>query len=200
MGVNSLTRDTLANTVKYNALLAGNETGDIALSSDFLIQEVVLNGTAATVIFDVSTLASTYKHLQIRAIQRDTSSSTGASGTWFWFNGDTGSNYSWHRLKGQSGAVGSDTATSTTRILAGVGGRNGNSGNIYGVTICDILDFASTSKYKTTRGLAADVNSTAEIELTSGNWRSTSAITTVGIAADNLFMAGSRFSLYGSKG
>jgi hypothetical protein len=98
----------------------------------------------------------------------------------------------------------SEGQSTITRILAGVGGRNGDSSNIFGTTVFDILDFASTTKYKTTRGISGNMSSTlstlAEVELTSGSWQSLSAITAVNFVSDNYLVTGTRFSLYGIKG
>jgi hypothetical protein len=142
--------------------------------------------------------------LQVRAVTRDTATINGTAGVWFWANSDTGSNYSWHRIKGGNGSIVSENSVSTTRILAGVGARNGDTANIFGATIFDILDFANTSKNKTVKGLSGNNSSVllsgSEAELLSGAWASTAAITSVNISADNLFMAGSRFSLYGIRG
>ena len=66
---------------------------------------------------------------------------------------------------------------------------------------------ANTNKYKTTRALSGfDVNGTVSgfggrVGLTSGNWRSTSAITSVTFTVDNAanFSVNSKFALYGVK-
>jgi hypothetical protein len=194
MGVNSLTRDTLVNTVKYNNALAGNDTADVALSSDFLIQEVILNGSATSVTFDVSTLASTYKHLQIRGAYRYVTTS-GAEAFTLTFNGDTGSNYSHHRLLGNGSSVSSTAGTSTSFIFAGFITSQ------FGGIVLDILDAFSTSKNKTTRALMGALGSVNEIHLTSGNWRNLSAVTSITLSSpSSAIQTGSRFSLYGSKG
>lgn len=198
--INSMARSLITAKKWYRNMMAGNpQYSDMELISTV----VITNTTTTSVSFNVSGLGSSYKHLQVRATHRDTSTSGGASGFWFWANSDVGTNYSWHRIKGGNNAVVSEWAATTTRILAGVGGRNGDSGNIFGAVIFDILDFASTTKYKTTRSLTGDVSSTsssAEIEMTSGSWQSTSAMTAVNFVTDNYFVPGSRLSLYGIKG
>jgi hypothetical protein len=76
--------------------------------------------------------------------------------------------------------------------------------SIFGVTILDILDYANTNKYKTTRNLAGvDSNDTnGKISFESGSWRSTSAVSTItlisGTGSD--FLQYSSFALYGIKG
>jgi hypothetical protein len=172
-------------------------------SFELISTTILANSSTTSVSFDVSSLGSTYKHLQARVTLRDTSTSAGSSGLWFWANSDVGYNYAWHRLKGGNSTVISEGQSSTTRILAGVGGRNGDTANIFGTTVFDILDFASTTKYKTTRGLSGNVGTggavNTEIELTSGVWQSTSAITSVNFVSDNYLVTGTRLSLYGIK-
>lgn len=186
----------------YTSMLAGNPV--FIDSATQLISSTILSSNQASVSFNVSQLDSSYKHLQIRMTTRDTATIGGTAGVWFWANSDTGSNYSWHRLKGGNNGFVSEYSISNTRILAGIGARNGDTSGIFGVTVCDILDFGSTTKNKTLRSLSGNLSSAgssgSEIELISGAWYSTAAITTVNISADNLFTAGSRFSLYGIKG
>ena len=200
MGVNSLARDTIANTVKYSSALAGNDTADIALSSDFLIQEVILNGTASTVSFNLSGIDPTYKHLQLRMVDRQTGASGMVSAA-IRFNADSGSNYSWHRLYATGGGMSSNAGSSQSDfIISGVPAGN-ETANVWAGAIVDILDFNSTSKFKTVRALSGAVGSAKEIYLSSGNWRSLSAVTSIDINVQSTAHAtGSRFSLYGSKG
>ena len=73
---------------------------------------------------------------------------------------------------------------------------------MYAASIIDILDYASTSKFKTTRVLDGyDANGSGEVIIGSGNWRSTSAITsiTLGPSSGNMKLYSS-FALYGIKG
>jgi hypothetical protein len=66
----------------------------------------------------------------------------------------------------------------------------------------DILDYADTNKYKTSRSITSwDGNGTGVVFFYSGNWRSTSAISTVTLTASTgSFTANSSFALYGIKG
>jgi hypothetical protein len=56
------------------------------------------------VVFDVSTFASTYKHLQIRMTAR-LSASTGITTSFLRLNSDTGSNYATHFIGVYGSAV-----------------------------------------------------------------------------------------------
>jgi hypothetical protein len=75
--------------------------------------------------------------------------------------------------------------------------------NVFAVTVLDLLDYTSTSKYKTVRNLAGyDSNGFGSIALNSGLWMNTVAVTSISISprVGTLFNANSRFSLYGIKG
>jgi hypothetical protein len=138
-----------------------------------------------------------YKHLQIRALYLNSSS---YSNVQMQFNGDTGSNYSWHELYGDGSAVGATAYTSQTNIrpiLGAVGTTN------QAVGIIDILDYASVSKNKTTRSLSgADTNGGTNYVLSrSGLWmNSSSAISSIVFTAQaGNFNQYSQFALYGVK-
>jgi hypothetical protein len=85
----------------------------------------------------------------------------------------------------------------TPRSAAGVA-------NMFSASIVDILDYANTSKYKTIRVLAgADVNNQTgtTFGLSSGSWRSTSAVTSITIGTSGFnFAQYTQFALYGIKG
>lgn len=190
--IKSAAQSSIANTQKYR-----NFNGSYVASSDYKLDEVVLTSSVASVTFDVSNYASQgYKNLQIRAV---TKSSATSGGNWYavmQFNGDTGANYSWHLLRADASYAG----TSQNYMLAINSGDDPNLAIGWGAGIIDILDFASTNKYKTIRSFNGWLDSTgSQVELDSGSWRSTSAITSITLSHPTLnIIAGSRFSLYGS--
>jgi hypothetical protein len=66
--------------------------------------------------------------------------------------------------------------------------------------VCDILDPFETTKNKTIRSLAG-YGSGGNVNLYSGLWINTSALTSITIlASSGNFASASRFSLYGIKG
>jgi hypothetical protein len=166
-----------------------------------LISTVLVgSGGTASVTFTDGGAWSGYKHLQIRTIGRTTQTAVDSI-QWLRFNGDTGTNYSYHVLYGNGSAVASAGATSQTlaRISTDVGANS--PANIFGLTIVDVLDAFSTTKNKTIRSLSGAVLSSPWIVFTSGSWMSTTAVTSVTIYPNSgNFVAGSRFSLYGIKG
>jgi hypothetical protein len=115
-------------------------------------------------------------------------------------NGDTGSNYATHFLNGNGSSVASGSQTSIAYVYGGYSAGTGVT-DAYGVGVCDILDYSSTTKNKTSRTLSGVVTDNTVVELRSGVWLNTSAITSLTIAVFGTSInAGSRFSLYGIRG
>jgi len=198
MGVYSLAKSSINNWVKYPNMMAGS----VELSSDFLISQTVLGSTTASVTFDVSTLAAQgFKHLQIRYVSRG-DGLTGLGNQNIRFNGDSGANYNFHELYTTGSSVASDGAQSRTSSEAGWDVGSQVTANAFIGGVLDILDFANTSKYKTTRALSGVPTSAGGqgIKLGSSLWQNTAAITSISIYASGNFVVGSRFSLYASKG
>jgi hypothetical protein len=173
------------------------------LSGDFnSIATVTGNGSSSTLSF--TSIPSTYTHLQIRSINRDNRAVTVSSG-YLTFNSDTASNYAAHYLSGSGSAASSGAASSTTPSNATAFWTPGSSAgaSMYGGSIIDILDYANTSKYKTTRVLSGtDQNGVGNIGLFSVLWQSTAAISTIAITSGTgtAWDANSSFALYGIKG
>lgn len=154
-------------------------------------------GAGGSSSISFSSIPSTYKHLQIRATLL---TSLYANNNALRFNGDTGANYSLHELYGDGGSAGSLASTNSTFAAAGFNPDATNTG----CYIVDILDYAETSKYKTTRTLwGFDRNGSGYIGLSSGSWRNTSAITSITVYATGsgtTLNQYSSFALYGIKG
>jgi len=165
-----------------------------------LISTTVLGSSAAAITFSsLDTLASAYKHLQIRAASRSDVASAYVD-TRVKINGDTTSaNYSTHELYGTGSTVASGGAGSyyPPGIAYSAGSSAGS--NIFSGFVIDILDFSNTSKRKTLRSLSGIVASSSLIDLRSVGWFSTAAITSIELNTTSNFITGSRFSLYGLK-
>ena len=156
-------------------------------------------GGSATVTF--SSIPSTYKHLQIRTLARDSRAVGNLSNMYISFNSDSGSNYARHELTGDGSSAGAGSATSQTSIYFGNCGSANIAANIFATTILDVLDYSNTNKYKTTRTLSGgDYNGGGVIALNSGLWMNTAAISTITITplVAN-FVQYSSFALYGIK-
>ena len=163
------------------------------------IQTVALTGSQSSISF--TSIPSTYKHLQVRLIGKD-GRGINRDNMKMQFNSDTGANYAWHYLSGDgSSASASGTAGDTFVSLYRISGNSG-ADNIFGAMVIDILDYANTSKYKTSRTLAGvDFNGSGEIYFQSGLWQNTSAVSTITFTPGNTtnFLQYSHFALYGVK-
>jgi hypothetical protein len=160
------------------------------------------SGGQSTITF--SSIPATYKHLQIRAILKTVSNSN-SDGNGIWrVNGDTGSNYSYHELKGNGSSASSAGAASISAFTLGyqTGSGSGTS-NIFAAYIFDILDYASTVKNKTVRHLDGyDLNGAeGSIWLQSNAWyNSSTAINSITFSnTTNNFVQYSQIALYGIK-
>ena len=161
------------------------------------------NGTGSSGTITFTSIPSTYKHLQIRAIVRSEEAGAGTNFS-IQLNGDTGSNYAAHRLQGDGTTASASGAASQTSIFAGRAPGTGTTTGTMGAIILDIHDYASTSSYKTLRMLMGqDSNNTYAglISLRSGLWMSTNAVTSLSFFfSTQNFSTSTQFALYGIKG
>ena len=165
-----------------------------------LISTAYGTGSSGTITF--SSIPSTYKHLQIRYTGKITWGIEIAVMS-LRFNSDSASNYNYHRMYDNAPSVASDSSGGTITEISTFTLDAGATGNelVFGAGVIDILDFASTTKNKTVRGLTGVKNSGSRISLSSGLWRSTSAVTSLSLIAPvGNFTTTSRFSLYGIRG
>lgn len=154
------------------------------------------SGGSSTITF--SSIPSAYKHLQVRGFAKSATSDATAS---FTFNGDTAANYSFHGVGGQGSTMASYASTSTSSMKAfGYNRGMGYDGGV--VMIIDILDYANTNKYKTIRSLwGMSSGGSGEAQLVSGNWSSTSAVTSMTFTpSSGTFGQYTHFALYGIVG
>jgi hypothetical protein len=156
---------------------------------------------AASVTF--SSIPATYTHLQVRYIGRDNRASA-SDDLMFRLNSDaTTANYNSHRLYGDGSAVSADRVTGFAGTLSAFVTGATAGASMFGAGVTDILDYANTNKYKTTRSIGGnDQNGSGFVSFISGLWMSTSAITNIEIIPLNgtLFTQYSSFALYGIKG
>ena len=180
--------------------LAGSG-GGVDSGFELIRTEIISGSSTSSVVFNVSSLASTYRHLQIRFAARSTRSGEVVSNLNLRLNGAT-SGYFSHILDTSGGTTVRGVAGSLSYLYLSewLPGATGTSNAFLAGTI-DLLDAFSTTKNKTIRtlnGVPASVNA---IALNSGGWFNTSAITSIefydGFAP---LLAGTRVSLYGIKG
>ena len=208
MANKSLQHSSLTDNIFYRSMLAGNDAYFPEFESDDFLEEVVLTSSAASVTFSGLGAYSDYKHLQIRAVAAQTANS------YDWkmrVNGDaTLGNYRSHYIWGNGSTVTSDSTNVTYFQLKqsiprlSASGYGADVDDSFNATIVDVLDFSDTSKNTTVRTLSGfhEASSLGQgISLNSGGWFDTTAITSISFEPiSGSLVAGSRFSLYGSKG
>jgi hypothetical protein len=183
------------------AITAGTFSAGVAAATNSYesIATVTLGSSTSSISF--SSIPATFKHLQVRGILRSPTG-TNVGGGKVTFNSDTTSgNYTFHRLIGDGSSASSYGQSGIDFILRCA--LNSTTSGIFGASVVDILDYANTSKYKTTRVLTgADTNDTNGIVgLFSQLWMNTAAITTITITPSEAnFSQYSQLALYGIKG
>lgn len=165
----------------------------VTTSFESIATVTVGSGGAATATF--SSIPSDYTHLQIRTFTRNTSDQYYIR---IRVNSDSGSNYANHRLSGNGTAA--SAASNTSDTYAYLYPQTATA-TTFGGGVIDILDYKNANKYKTFRALGGyDQNGDGRIELNSGLWMSTSAITSIVLDAfAGNFAQYSSFALYGIR-
>ena len=174
-------------------------------SGMFAIATVSLTSSASSIEF--SSIPSNYTHLQLRCISTTSRATYSLDQLYVRFNSDVVANYSWHELAGNGAAASAGSGSGAGQVYMNLGWTSSTvTASTFGVHIMDILDYKDTTKYKTIKVLGGmDINGTTAgyggvVKLSSGAWRSTSAISTITITPDNNpFQANSHFALYGIK-
>lgn len=187
-------------------VIDSQKSGHLAPPTGFysISSATVDSGGASTITF--SSIPSSYKHLQIRAIVKTGRTIATYDGMNINFNSDTGTNYTYHYLYAdhrpsfQAGGATSQTAIGLTAIQGNVS----ISTNIFGVVIIDILDYTNSNKYKTVKTLTGYDNNTTNyliesaLTIQSGLWMSTSGINSISFSGTtNGFIQNTQFALYG---
>jgi len=175
-------------------------------SSFYNIATVTASGTVSTLT--ISSIPQTYKHLQIRFMYKDSSTTdygvTAAAP--IVINASSSNFNAAHYLygNGTSALATNDTTPGSMEIYGAYMSSNATYANMFGVGVVDILDYTSTTKYKTWRAIAGDDangNGTAKgIALSSGVWAVTSGSTLNSISLYNYqsgLANGTTMALYG---
>jgi hypothetical protein len=154
-------------------------------SYDALATYTVPSGGVSNIEFAGLPTGGQYSHLQIRITAR-TTTSTSFDALALQFNGDTSSVYTLHTLYGNGSSATAFSAAPTTEAYLDKAAGASLGSSIFAGIICDISDYSSTTKFKTTRSLGGvDANGSGVIHLTSGLWRSTNAINSMKIYSVN---------------
>lgn len=183
--------------------------GTPAVTNSYESIATVTVGALGSSSVGFTSIPSTYKHLQLRITGRGNSTGADRTSITIKVNSDTGTNYANHTLVGDGSAASTASAfnqgVGANNYMGGISAIAGSTSaaNTYGVSIVDILDYADTNKFKTFRSLAGQDqnNSSGRISLTSGLYRSTSAITALDLNLEaGLWNQYSSIALYGIKG
>ena len=169
-----------------------------ATSYESIATVLVGSGGASDITF--SSIPSTYKHLQIRYIGRNTSTSLDVYAQ---FNADTGNNYRSHYLTGDGSSASAGDIGTQAFWNGGYTSGSSQSANVFGAAVIDILDYTNTNKNTVTRTLTGwDNNGSGQLVLYSGLWINTAAVTSIKLykPPSGTWAQHSSFALYGIKG
>lgn len=148
---------------------------------------ITLSSSASSVTF--SSIPSTYRDLVLVA------NATGASVEGYStlrLNADSGSNYSYVRMIGQSSGASSQAYSSETSFSRSFYVKT----SLPAMTTIQINDASATDKHKSL--LWRQDYSLDTAEATAGRWASTSAVTSIALTrVSGTFNSGSTFSLFG---
>ena len=177
--------------------------GAAAAGTSYESISTVTVGSGGTSSITFSSIPSTYQHLQIRFMAR-TTRSLGFDPFLIRMNSDTtAANYASHALYGSGSSAVSNYTSGESGTFHYLVSAATSTASVFGAAVIDVLDYANTNKYKTTRSLAGyDGNGSGYICLNSGLWMNTNAITTLTIVpfVGSNFVEYSSFALYGIKG
>jgi hypothetical protein len=160
------------------------------------------SGNNSSQAISFSSIPSTYKHLQLRCYFE----TTGEGVTPIMrFNGDSGSNYSWHLIRQYNSST-LDTygaASQSYAIQTLPWGTYGTEASGFpNNVIIDIYDYTDTNKFKIVSATSYGAKFSASqqrVSYQSGAWRSGSVISTITFDAYN-YTSLTRVALYGIKG
>ncbi len=154
-----------------------------------------------------SSIPSTYTHLQLRGLVRNSSASAGSLDMYMRFNGDSGaSKYTaYHQFFGyDTSSKGAAASFNQSSIAAAYILRNGNSASYFTSVIIDIFDYRNTNKFKSTKTFFGSnpASTDGRTAFAGGLWKDTSAITSIDLTVEggNNFVEYSNLALYGIKG
>ena len=114
------------------------------------------------------------------------------------FNGDSGSNYSYVLMSGSGNSAVSGSGT--VNYVRSIQNCSATTTNAHIVNY-QIQDYSATDKHKSTLVRGNSTDAYAGTEAFATRWANTSAITSIGVAANtSSFAAGSTFKLFGIHG
>lgn len=177
-----------------NNVIATFNAGVAASTTSFESIATVSVGSGGAADIEFTSIPNSYAHLQLRGFLRTTSGDQ----LRLTFNGST-SNYRSHYLEGTgTSAIAGSESDPRINLYAALPSAT----SVFSGTVIDILDYANTNKTKVVRALSGwDANGSGYVDLDSGLWNDTSAITSIKfVPSAGSFAQYSHFALYGIKG
>jgi hypothetical protein len=179
-------------------IIASSKFGD---AGDFESIATVSVGSGGAASISFTSIPSTYTHLQVRVLSRN--SSSGNNNCNMTINNDTTTNYSWHNLSG-NGSSASAYGEGKVRdncIQIIYSATANQTASVFSVGVIDILDYTNVNKNKTVRTLCGfDNNGSGDVRLVSHCWFSTTAINRLDFSnSSGNFVEYTQVALYGIK-
>jgi hypothetical protein len=194
------TGSSFKNLTKYNDFLTSNSAYKPPAYES--IASATGTGSSGTITF--SSISGTYTSLQIRVTVRDTNASTGFGTLTLRLNNDSGTNYTRHNILClDPGVDPAQSAISQNAFRIDCIPNANNAANVVGAAIYDIDDYASTTRNKTIRAFSGgnlNGSGSSVVNITSGLWLNTAAITRIDFLAQASFSTQTTISLYGIRG
>tara|TARA_R110002110_G_scaffold72336_5_gene192600 strand:+ start:1778 stop:2347 length:570 start_codon:yes stop_codon:yes gene_type:complete len=167
-----------------------------------LLESTTLSSGASSVTFSgLSAYATDYKHLQIRAVTQINKTTDTIENVFVRLNGDQAANYAYHELSGNGSSVNSISSSGSSFMLVRNSTISQFNADYSAPVVMDFLDFASSSKTTTMRGLGgSNAGNESQISFSSSLWNNTAAVTSIEVYTSGYsFNSGSRFSLIGIR-
>lgn len=187
------------------AQIASYWAGGVEANTAFESIATITVGSGGIAEIDFTSIPSTYKHLQIRALVRTNRASTRDALYVYVNNTRTTTSYTTHNMNGDgSSATGAGYSSSSgvgpqTGLLLG----NSVASQTFSTLIIDIPDYANGNKNKTIRMFGGwDSSGFGDIFVNSSAFLSTAAISRITFDPTNgtALLENSHFALYGIKG
>lgn len=179
-------------------IMESQKSGHLITGNFDLISQQFGNGSVSSITF--SSIPQTYKSLQLRVNVLNAAGGSTQCGVQF--NSVT-TGYYYHGLAATNGNTAyADVFGNVAYIIGSPASAGGLSISYPAVSIIDIIDYTSTSKFKTIKGILGinnNVNVSSTMGAYGGLYPSTTAITSLTYysTGSNAFSSTSSFALYG---
>jgi hypothetical protein len=173
--------------------------GAIAIGTSYESIQTVTVGSGGQATISFTSIPATFTHLQLRGIARSTNGNVGGDSISASLNSNT--TYRSHYLYGEGSGAGS-ADSDTIRNYIGRAPSASDIASVYGVFVCDILDYANTNKFKTGRSFFGfDLNGSGNIYLSSFLYQSATAVSQLDLTlyGGYTFAQHTQVALYGIK-